>query len=31
MSVKIVSSNDEGFVLELRIPFETAMLDGENA
>ena len=29
MSVKIVSSNDEGFVLELRIPFETAMLDGE--
>ena len=29
MLVKIVSSNDEGFVLELRIPFETAMLDGE--
>ncbi len=29
MSVKIVSNNNEGLVLELRIPFEAAMLDGE--
>ena len=29
MSVKIVSSNLEGLVLEVQIPFETSMLNGE--
>ena len=29
MSVKIVSSNDDGLVLEVTIPFETTMLNGE--
>lgn len=29
MSVKILSSNDAGLVLEVHIPFETAMLNGE--
>jgi len=29
MSVKILSSNDNGLVFEVHIPFETAMLNGE--
>ncbi len=29
MSVKMLSSNDAGLVFEIHIPFETAMLSGE--
>ena len=31
MSVKILSSNDDGLVFEVHIPFETTMLNGEQS